>query len=203
MSHDPIRVLWAQQHDTVFYGMGVFIAGPTPTNGEMKQGWRRECIRKLREDTRLCAHMIIVAPEPESGEEKDLVVDSGRNTDDASVQAQTAWEWQYLSLCRVSAFWLPTYWDQNAAAPFPANIGPTSRFEYGYFFSRWEQDRASRDFVVGAPADAQGTKWARQLAISRNLPWHILSARDKDALVPESFVDDIAAKLLQRKWCDC
>ena len=68
MKGNQIRELYSRNHATVFPKLGVFLAGPTPPDGEMKSGWRRTIVKKLSEDKRLNPSMIIVSPEPESGE---------------------------------------------------------------------------------------------------------------------------------------
>ncbi len=202
-AREPLRALFARDHTTIHAGVGVFLAGPTPPDDVMLHGWRRVVIAGLAADPRLCPCMTVVAPEPEHGRWQDIVVSTGHPRRDSAVNKQIQWEWQYLELCRVTAFWMPTYWEPARSGPFPANIGPTTRLEYGYFLGQWEHDPRGRDFVVGAPADAQDVKWARHLARSRGLAWHELPAADKAALVAPSFIAAIADALLRRKWCDC
>jgi hypothetical protein len=45
-THAPIRTLYAQQQGTVFYGIGAFLAGPTPTDGEPA---RAQVVRMLKQ----------------------------------------------------------------------------------------------------------------------------------------------------------
>lgn len=54
--------------------------------------------------------------------------------------------------------------DKAAAGPFAANIGPTSRLEFGYFVQECLRNPAKRRFIVGSPADAEGIKWAKKIA---------------------------------------
>jgi hypothetical protein len=90
-----------------------------------------------------------------------------------------------------------------AGEQFPANIGPTSRWEFGYYFSRWEHRPQNYDLVLGSPEDAQSLKWPIRLARSRRLPWHFLERDRKDERVSSGFVEAIVQALLARKWCDC
>jgi hypothetical protein len=199
VTHEPIRVVFSRQHATIYPGLGVFLAGPTPTDGDMEHGWRRELIRRLVADERLDPQMTVVAPEPESGRWQDLVVDTGRKRDDAAVNGQIAWEWQYLGLCDITVFWLPMYWDEEAAGPFPGNIGPTTRYEYGFYFQEYLKNPRRRTFVVGAPEDAHGVTWAKRLATANRVPWHVLAKADKDRLVPDSLVEAVVESLLRNR----
>jgi hypothetical protein len=201
MAHKKIRILYANEHTTIHAGMGVFLAGPNPTKGDLSHGWRRKVLDELSDDPRICACMTVVAPEPESGP-AEMATDGG-NGDDMAVYKQTQWEWQYLEMCRITAFWLPTYWNREDSGPFPSNIGPTSRWEFGYFFARWEQAPHLRELIAGAPADADGVRWAQYVVRSRGLAWHELAEKDKDKLVAPSFVAAIKDALLRRKWCRC
>ncbi len=71
-AHEPIRVLFSRENAIVFPKLGVFLAGPTPYEGQMHNGWRRVIINKLKEDARLDPSMIVVAPEPETGYWNDI-----------------------------------------------------------------------------------------------------------------------------------
>ena len=202
-SHEPVRQLWARDHTTVHAGMGVFLGGPTPPDGQMEKSWRRAAIARLAADPRLCPCMTVVSPEPESGRWADVEVDTGHPCRDRAVNQQTQWEWQYLERCAITAFWLPTYWGEDKSGPFPPNIGPTTRWEVGYFFSRWERSPQSFDIILGSPDDADGVKWPLRLARSRGVPWYHLAKQEKEALVADAFVEAIAQALLRRKWCEC
>ncbi len=52
---NQIRSLFSRNHDTVLPKLGVFLAGPTPPDGEMQIGWRRVVMEALKEDKRLDA----------------------------------------------------------------------------------------------------------------------------------------------------
>ena len=203
MTHEPIRVLYSRSHTTIHAGVGVFLAGPTPDEDTMPRGWRRKVVAALLADPRLCPCMTVVVPEPESCRWADIVTTTGRPRHDDAVNKQIQWEWQYLELCRTTAIWLPTYWSAEASTPFPANIGPTSRWEFGYWVARWERESELREVIVGSPEDAEGVKWARYLARSRGLTWHTLERSRKGELVAPSFVEGIQQALLRRKWCGC
>ena len=72
MEGTQIRKLYSRKHDTIFPKLGVFLGGPTPPSGAMKTGWRRVIVNKLLEDERLDPSMIIVSPEPESGDWSEI-----------------------------------------------------------------------------------------------------------------------------------
>ncbi len=195
MAHEPLRVVYAREHATVFPGLGVFLAGPTPPEGEMLSGWRRVVIDKLVADPRLDPRMVVVAPEPRAGRWADIDVDTGHPKYDDAVNKQIPWEWQYLRACDITVFWLPTYWQAQKSGVFAPNIGPTTRWEFGYFLQSSLAD-PRRTFLAGAPADADSVKWVRRMLASHRLPWFELNQVDKDKLVPDSLIDAIVAALL-------
>lgn len=164
MESKSIRALFSRQHDIVVPRLGVFLAGPTPPDGEMQTGWRRKVVDALKADARLTGGMVVVSPEPESGRWGDIDNLQPADEIEAVRDKQMAWELQYLHLCDVTAFWFPTYWSKAAAGPFAANIGPTSRLEFGYFVQECLRNPAKRRFIVGSPADAEGIKWAKKIA---------------------------------------
>ncbi len=198
-SHEPIRVLYAREHTTVWPGLGVFLAGPTPPEPRMATGWRRELIRRLVADPRLDPTMVVVAPEPRECVWSAIDTKTGHPRTDAVVNKQIPWEWQYLGLCDVSVFWLATYWDDDAGGPFPGNIGPTTRWELGYYLQEYLKNPRKRTFVVGAPDDAQNVKWARQVALANRIPWHSLPAGEKTKLVPDSLVGAVVTALVSHQ----
>jgi hypothetical protein len=199
VSHEPIRVLYSRQHGTIYPGQGVFLAGPTPPDGQMHQGWRRALVERLVADPRLDPMMAVVLPEPETGRWDDITVSTGRKRHDEATNGQIAWEWMYLGLCDVTVFWLATYWDDERAGPFPANIGPTTRWEFGFYFQEYLKNRERRTFVVGAPEDADSVKWPKRLARAHGLPWHDLPRAEKSALIPQSLVDAVVDALLRNR----
>lgn len=201
---EPLRVLWARNHTTIMKGMGVFLAGPTPLSSEeMSVGWRRVVVEALLKDERLCPHMTVVCPEPESTDWSSIVVNTGKRSHDHAVNQQVSWELQYLDACAITAFWMPTYWERESSGPFPANIGATTRLEFGYYLSRWEHDPHKYELVLGGPEDADKLAWVRLKAKSNKLRWHSLKKRDKDKMVSADFIESIAQSLLKRKWCGC
>jgi hypothetical protein len=199
LTHEPIRTLYSREHATVYPGQGVFLAGPTPPDGQMEETWRRVLIERLVADPRLDPSMIVVAPEPRSGRWEDITVSTGRPQHDQVTNGQIAWEWQYLGLCDITVFWLATYWAQEKAAPFAGNIGPTTRWEFGFYFQEYAKDPARRTFIVGAPEDAESVKWPRRLVKTHNLPWHTLEVADKAKLVPDSLVEAVVEALVSRR----
>ncbi len=195
-SHEPIRVLYAREHTTVWPGLGVFLAGPTPPEERMATGWRRVLIDKLVTDARLDPTMVVVAPEPRHCAWKALDVSTGNPKYDEVVNKQIPWEWQYLTLCDVTVFWLATYWDDAGGGPFPGNIGPTTRWEFGFYLQEYLKNSRQRTFIVGAPEDAQNVKWARQIALANRIPWHELPTAEKAKLIPDSLAEAVATALL-------
>lgn len=194
-----IRTLYAREHDIVVPKLGVFLAGPTPPSGEMTTGWRRTVIQKLQNDSRLNPKMIVVAPEPKSGNWKDI--DSSNSTLEAKVRnQQIIWEWQYLNLCDITAFWMPTYFSKEKAENFPDNIGPTTRWEFGYYFQEYLKNPNQRKMIVGAPEDAESLSWAKKICSANGIKWHTLKKADKGKLVAESFIEEIAHNLAQNNW---
>ena len=111
MEGNQIRTLFSRNHDTVFSKLGVFLGGPTPPSGQMQNGWRRVITEKLKNDNRLDPSMIIVSPEPESGDWEDIDNPNPSNELENVRDKQMPWEIQYLNLCDITTFWLPTYWD--------------------------------------------------------------------------------------------
>ncbi|MDJ1469777.1 nucleoside 2-deoxyribosyltransferase domain-containing protein [Xanthocytophaga flava] len=200
MEREKIRVLYARQHQTVFPKLGVFLGGPTPPGGEaMTTGWRRTVIYALEKDERLDPSMVVVAPEPESGIWSDIDV-AGNSKLTEVLNKQVPWEWQYLNLCDITAFWLPTYWLPEVAENFPANIGPTTRFELGYYLQEYLKSPQRRKFIIGSPEDAEGIKWAKRITDIHGIKWHFLPKGEKHKLVADSFIEEIATTLVQNKW---
>lgn len=195
-----IRALFSRNHDTVFPKLGVFLAGPTPPTGAMTTGWRRKVIDTLQNDKRLNPSMMVVAPEPESGDWKDIDNLNPQNELERVRDKQIPWELQYLQLCDITAFWLPTYWTKEAAENFAPNIGPTSRWEFGYFFQEYLKNPRKRRFIIGSPEDAESVKWAKKITDMHGVPWHFLKKEDKSKLVADSFIEAIAEALLENQW---
>ena len=188
MKNSPIRTLFARQHDTVLPKLGVFLAGPTPSEGKMLSGWRRVLIEQLKQDSRLNASMIVVSPEPETGKWSDIDNENPKNQLELIRDKQIPWEWQYLNLCDITAFWLPTYWNESQSGVFDPNIGPTSRLEFGYFLQEVLKSPQKRKFIVGSPEDAQSMKWAQKMAEVNGIHWHILPTSEKSQVIAPSFV---------------
>lgn len=177
----------------------MFLAGPTPPSGQMKQGWRRKVITTLVKDERLNPSMVVVAPESQSGDWADIDIDPKTQLE-VVLNKQTPWEWQYLNLCDITAFWLPTYWESEKAAPFPANIGPTSRWEFSYYLQEYLKHPAKRTFIVGSPEDADSIKWAKRITDIHGIKWHFLKTTQKEQLVADSFIEAIATTLIDNQW---
>jgi hypothetical protein len=200
MPHEPIRTLFSRKHDTVFPRLGVFLAGPTPPDGQMTNGWRRVVTEKLQADPRLHPGMIVVSPEPVTGYWSEIDNVGPKSHLEAVHDKQMPWELQYLNLCDVTAFWLPTYWNAETAGPFAANIGPTSRWEFGYFLQEYLRQPQKRRFIIGGPDDAESVKWAKKMTDMHGIPWHGLPVSRKDVLVAPEFIEAIAQALIGGAW---
>ncbi|WP_338791013.1 nucleoside 2-deoxyribosyltransferase domain-containing protein (plasmid) [Bernardetia sp. Wsw4-3y2] len=200
MQHEPIRTLFSRNHDTIFPKLGVFLAGATPSEENLKTGWRRKVIQKLLEDKRLNPSMIVVSPEPETGKWADIDNKNPKTELEAVRDKQITWELQYLQLCDITAFWLPAYWTKEKSGIFDANIAPTSRLEFGYFLQEYVKNPIKRKFIVGSPEDADSIKWAKKIADIHGIKWHFLKTEDKSRLVADSFVEEIATALIGGKW---
>jgi len=200
MHYEPIRTLFSRNHDTVFPKLGVFLAGPTPPDGHMQTGWRRVVTEALKADDRLNPGMIVVSPEPESGRWSDIDNDNPATHLETVRDKQMPWELQYLNLCDVTAFWLPTYWTAETAGPFAPNIGPTSRWEFGYFLQEYLRRPQQRKFIIGGPDDAESVKWAKKMTDIHGIPWHGLAVERKEELVAPSFIEAIAEALMGNAW---
>jgi len=200
MNNNQIRTLFSRNHDTVFPKLGVFLAGPTPPDGEMKNGWRRVITEKLKSDNRLDPSMIIVSPEPEEGFWSSIDYPNPESELDVVRNKQIPWELQYLSLCDITAFWLPTYWTKEKAGIFPPNIGPTSRWEFGFFLQEYLKNSQRRNFIIGAPEDAESVNWAKKITDIHRIKWHTLKKEEKSKMVADSFIEEIANTLLKNKW---
>lgn len=200
MPHEPIRTLFSRNHDTVFPRLGVFLAGPTPPDGAMTTGWRRVVTENLRTDPRLHPGMIVVSPEPESGHWSEIDNADPQSHLETVRDKQMPWELQYLNLCDVTAFWLPTYWTAERSGPFAPNIGPTSRWEFGYFLQEYLRRPHQRRFIIGGPDDAESVKWAKKMTDMHGIPWYGLPVERKNELVAPEFVEAIAGALLEREW---
>jgi len=188
-----LRTLYSRKHATVYPGKGVFLAGPTPPNGEMVSGWRRPVIDRLAREFEDEHDYIVVAPEPEDGHWQSIESNVGSPNQSAE-NDQIAWELQYLKLCDVTAFWLPVYWDEASAENFPANIGPTTRWEFGMMLQQFISD-PTKKLVIGAPEDAQSIGWVEHTAKHYNVEIHWLPSADKNKLVCDSFISAIAVAL--------
>ena len=195
-----IRILFSRNHETVFPKLGVFLGGPTPPSGEMKNGWRRKIVSELRKDKRLDPSMIVVSPEPKTGDWEEIDNTHPKNELEVVRDKQMPWELQYLQLCDITTFWLPTYWTKEESEIFAPNIGPTSRWEFGYFFQEYLRNPRKRDFIIGSPEDAESIKWAKKITDIHGIKWHFLKKENKKELVAKSFIDEIANTLLKNKW---
>lgn len=197
---NQIRVLFSRNHDIVLPKLGVFLGGPTPPDGQMINGWRRKIIESLKEEKELNASMIVVAPEPECGNWTGIDNLNPANELELVHDKQMVWELQYLNLCDITAFWLPTYWNKETAGIFSANIGPTSRFEFGFFFQEYLKNSKKRHFIIGSPEDAESVKWAKKITEIYGIKWHFLKKEQKEDLVAKSFIDEIKQVLISNKW---
>lgn len=194
---NTIRTLYSRDHTTIFPKQGVFLAGATPADGAMTTGWRRVVVEALQKDPRLTARMTVVSPEPESGYWDDIDTVEPNNELSEVLNKQIPWELQYLYLCDITAFWLPTYWKKDKAGPYDDNIGPTSRWEFGFFLQEYLKNRDTRSFIIGSPEDAESLKWAKFITNKYDIQWHVLKKEDKDQLVAPSFIEEIATTLFK------
>ena len=197
---NQIRSLFSRAHETILPKLGVFLAGPTPPDGDMGTGWRRKVIEVLQKDSRLNPSMIVVSPEPESGYWADIDNKNPKNELENVRDKQMPWELQYLQLCDITAFWLPTYWTKENSGVFSPNIGPTSRWEFDYFLQEYLKNPMKRKFIVGSPVDADSVKWAKKITAIHGIHWHYLPEDEKDDLVAASFIEEIATTLIANKW---
>ena len=94
--------------------------------------------------------MIVISPEPESGKWSDIDIPHPTSELENVRNKQMPWELQYLTLSDITAFWLPTYWSKKSSEEFAPNIGPTSRWEFGYFLQEYLKDRDKKRFIVGS-----------------------------------------------------
>lgn len=200
MKEKQIRTLFSRSHETVFPKLGVFLGGPTPPDGEMENGWRRVIVEKLKTDERLDPSMIVVSPEPQTGFWSEINNPNPKNELEVVQDKQMPWELQYLNLCDVTAFWLPTYWTKKEAGIFAPNIGPTSRWEFGFFLQEYLKNTSKRKFIIGGPEDAESVKWAKKITDIYGIKWHFLKKEEKSKLVADSFIDEIAETLIKNKW---
>ena len=200
MTETQIRTLFSRSHETVSPKLGVFLGGPTPPNGEMQTGWRRTIVERLQADDRLDPSMIVVSPEPKTGFWSEIDNPNPKNKLEEVHDRQMPWELQYLTLCDVTAFWLPTYWTKEEAGIFAPNIGPTSRWEFGFFFQEYLKNRDRRHFIIGAPEDAESVNWAKRITDIYGVKWHVLKKEEKSKRVADSFIEEIAQTLIQNKW---
>jgi hypothetical protein len=189
-----MRVLFARNHTTVYPRKGVFLAGPTPGDGTMLTSWRRTVIAELESRFAIDDENVVVLPEPLDGEWKSILSPNQDRFSKAD-NDQIGWELQYLQLCDITAFWLPVYWTDQSAGSFPANIGPTTRWEFGMMVERYLSAPFRRKLIVGGPDDAESTGWARHVAKHHGIPWHRLPKKEKHRQVASSFVDAIANAL--------
>lgn len=200
IAYSPIRTLFSRDHETVLARKGVFLAGPTPPDGQMQSGWRRAITNRLLVDERLNASMIVVSPEPEAGYWSAIDRPDPQTQLELIRDKQMPWELQYLKLCDITAFWLPTYWEEGQSGDYAPNIGPTSRFEFGFFLQEYLNNPRQRRFIIGAPEDAESVKWARKICAMHGIRWHSLPVSEKHKLVADSFIEEITASLLEGEW---
>lgn len=193
---NKIRTLFSRDHETIFSRLGVFLTGPTNPSGEMLHGWRRVIVDKLRSDERLNPSMIVASPEPENGVWDSIDLPLPENKLEEVRNKQIPWEWQYLKLCDIHAFWLPTYWNDQSSECFSPNIGPTARLEFGYFLQEYLRNKDTRNFIIGSPEDSDSMNWMKQMTEIHGIKWHILKNEDKSKMVADSFIEEIAEVLI-------
>ena len=92
-----------------------------------------------------------------------------------------------------------SYWDNETSGPFPGNIGPTTRCEFGYYLQEYLKAPHRRTFILGAPEDAHGVSWAKEIAKANRIKFHTLSKKDKHKLIPDSMVEAVTEALLNHE----
>ena len=174
-----IDAVFASSEVEVKTNCSIFLAGPSPKDGDLFNSWRRTLMEQLQQngDSDLESIQIIV-PEPKSGHWNEVMSDNYTERD------QTLWEHDKMKQCKVIAFWLPTFWSTENSGSYPANIGPATRFEFGFFLHHALQNTQQR-LVVGSPNNADSLQWAQTLCNHYRIGWHFGNTTDR--YLPESF----------------
>jgi hypothetical protein len=167
----------------------IFLAGPSAGDVEMLGGWRRQLKDRLTQLNHDQVEKIqLILPEPESGLWSDVI------TEDYKEENQTLWEYETMLNSRVIAFWLPTYWTPEKAGAYPPNIGPSTRFEFGFFLHEALKN-PRKALVVGSPENAESLTWARVLCEKYGIHWHHPDPAKNWELIPASFLENILSEL--------
>ena len=90
--------------------------------------------------------------------------------------------------------------DREESDIFAPNIGPTSRWEFGFFFQEYLKNPQKRNFIIGSPEDAESINWARKITDMHSIKWHTLKKEEKSKLVADSFIEEIVQTLLKNNW---
>jgi hypothetical protein len=177
-----IETLFAGSDQKINAHNSVFLAGPSPKDGDMLNGWRRQFIKKFESiEVQHTNSLQLIIPEPETGYWNDVMTDHYTEKD------QTLWEHEKMVNSKVVAFWLPTFWTPKNAGSYPANIGPSSRFEFGFFLSNAIRNQ-NQKIIVGSPHRAESLNWAKILCEKYGIHWHY---PDTDDAIPNSFFNAI------------
>lgn len=184
-----IQTIFAGSKAPIDTANSIFLAGPGAGDVHMLGGWRRMLVKRLeKHEAHTGKHVQLIIPEPESGLWDDLI------NDKYTEKEQTLWEHQHLMNSRVVAFWLPTYWNAESAGSYPANIGPSSRFELGFHLSQLLKDK-NRKLIIGSPKNAQALNWAKVITEKYSIKWHYPDPEKNWQFIPESFIDEMISGL--------
>ena len=188
-----VEVIFAGSDAPVNPNQSVFLAGPSPKDGALLQSWRRQLIERFKSTPhKRIDHLQLIVPEPETGHWRDVM------SNDYTEKHQTLWEHNCMLKSKVIAFWLPTFWTPKNAGVYPANIGPSSRFEFGFFLNNSIRN-AEQKLVVGSPEKAESLQWAQVLCEQYGITWHFSESDAKQADIPPSFYGAILKQLDERK----
>lgn len=184
-----VEVIFAGSHESIHPTRSVFLAGPSPKEGAMLQSWRRQIIAHLKGmNHEHLDHLQLIVPEPKSGYWNDVMSNKYTEKD------QTLWEHDCMLKSKVIAFWLPTFWTSKNAGVYPSNIGPSSRFEFGFFLHNSLVSEQQK-IVVGSPKKAESLQWAQVLCEKYGIPWIYPESSNKQGSIPPSFYTAILSKL--------
>lgn len=188
-----IENIFAGQDKTIDESCSVFLAGPSAGDVEMLGGWRRSLKDRLSTlDSPKLDKIQLIMPEPESGLWSDVI------TDEYNEEDQTNWEYEAMLKSKVIAFWLPTFWTPEKAGAYPPNIGPSTRFEFGFFLHEALKN-PRRGFIVGSPREAQSLTWAKVITKKYGYTWHYPDPNKNWEMVPAAFIQNIVSELVALK----
>jgi 8-oxo-dGTP pyrophosphatase MutT (NUDIX family) len=150
-----MQVIYANQEPPKAWRSAIFLAGPTPREGEESPSpsWRPEALKYLE---KLGYDGVVFVPEDEHGAWLH------------NYDAQVEWEERCLHFADVILFWIPRSftWDskKNTLGGMPAF---TTNDEWGF----WKA-RDPMKLVLGAPEDAAKVNYQRYYAHKLDIPLH-------------------------------